>query len=243
MATLTILYSILFFFLRAQTRRLLKAHTTTEQQTCDDSTMGTQHNQQWEVRLGSADGDIEAASTRPSGPVLVTKSVSICTETSRPYRPPTNAQRTYHRMNKVSVTLLIYPAIYMLLTLPLSIFRIAQFAGKDWGISFVFFGAALFDCTGFINVLLYTCTRKGLVTWDALKFWKKGKNELRPQICWKGHWSSRGTPESEMDVSRDPVQLGRMNSKPPSTTSFVGLKEDAAKVAGTESDGDSHLES
>jgi hypothetical protein len=243
MATLTVLYSILFFFLRAQTRRLLRAHTTTEEQTCDDATMGSQHNQQWEVRLGSADGDAEAPATRPSGPVIVTKSVAIYTEASRPNRPPANTQRTYNRINKVSVTLLIYPAIYMLLTIPISISRIAQFAGKDWGVSFIFFGACLFDCTGFMNVLLYTITRKGLVTWDMLKFWKRKKTELRPPSRRNGRWSTRGSPASEMDVSGEPVQLGRMNSKHPSTTSFVGLKEDAAKVGGTESDGDSHLES
>jgi hypothetical protein len=241
-ATLTVLYSILFFFLRAQTRRLLRAHTTTEQ-TYDDSTIGTQHNQQWEVRLGSADGDMEVTATRPSGPVIVTKSVYIYTEASRPNRPSVNAQRTYHRMNRVSVTLLIYPAIYMVLTIPLSISRIAQFAGQDWGVSFIFFGACLFDCTGFINVLLYTGTRKGLVTWDALKFWKRGNTELRPPSRRNGRWSGRGSPASEMEVSGEPVQLGRMNSKPPSTTSFVALKEDAAKAGGTESDGDSHLES
>jgi len=245
MAALTILYSILFFFLRAQTKRLLEAHTTTEQ-TVDDSVV-PQPQHQWEVQLASCDHDLKAPSpARPSGPVIVTKSVTIYTEASRPPNGSNAAtRRTYQRINKVSVTLLIYPVIYMVLTMPLSISRIAEFAGREWGLKFVYFGAALFDCTGFINVLLYTTTRKGLVSWDYLKCWKKGDSELRPSSQQNGWWSARGTSPADTMETFEPIHMTPIPSKP-SMSSIVGLREDISKgpraMEGGESDGDSQLE-
>ena len=244
MATLTILYSILFFFLRAQTRRLLKTSTTTEQQTADDLTITT--NAQWEVRLETSDDDLEASPARPSGPVIVTKSVSISTGTPSFPRPPrcnAGVGRTYQRMNTVSVTLLLYPVLYMIVTMPISISRIAQFAGHEWGLTFVYFAAALFECTGWINVLLYTSTRKGLVSWNRLAFWKRDENDLRPSTRRTARWSA-----GDELVSFDSVQRARMTSNP-SASSTVDLKEELSRGAGqnamkgVESDEDSYLES
>jgi hypothetical protein len=229
MATLTILYSILFFFLRAQTKRLLKeSGTTTDQHTVDDMTMTT--NTQWEVRLGNSDDDLEASPARPSGPVIVTKSVSICTEAHPNPRPPrsnVNGRRTYHQVNKVSVTLLIYPILYMILTLPISVSRIAEFAGQEWGLTVVYFSAALFECTGWINVLLYTSTRKGLVSWNRLKFWKRDKNNLNPSNGRTERWSACGTPGDEM-VNFDSVR----KTSTPSASSIADLKEEISRGAG-----------
>src|SRR5271155_1062443 len=198
MATLTILYSVLFFFLRAQTKHLI-AGTTTDHPTTDDLRMTT--HSQWEVTLGTEGDDVEAAPPRPDGGVIVTKSVVVYTEgptDSRTPRPNAPARRTYNRMNKVSVTLLIYPVLYILLTMPISISRIAQFAGQQWGLTFAHFGAALFSCTGFINVLLYTSTRKGLVSWSRMKFWKRDENDLRPSTGRTGRWNPRGTAGGEV---------------------------------------------
>ena len=247
MVTLTILYSILFFFLRAQTKRLLEAHTTTEQ-TADD-TFASQPHHQWEVQLGTSNRDVQAPSpASPSGPVIVTQSVAIYTEPSQPPNGPNAAaRRTYQRMNKVSMTLLIYPVIYMILTMPLSISRIAEFAGQKWGLKIVYFGAALFDCTGFINVLLYTTTRKGLVSWDRLKASKNGESDLRPSSRRNGRRIARGTsPASDMEIFEH-VHMTRIPSKP-SMSSIAKLKEeDTSKgphsVESRESDGDSQLES
>jgi hypothetical protein len=242
MATLTILYSVLFFFLRAQTKHFT-AGNMTDHQTTDDLRMTTHSH--WEVTLGTEGpgDDVESAPPRPDAGVIVTKSVAVYTEptNSRTPRPNAPARRTYNRMNKVSVTLLIYPVLYILLTMPISISRIAQFAGQQWGLAFAHFGAALFSCTGFINVLLYTSTRKGLVSWSRLKFWKRGENDLRPSTGRAGGWNIAG---DEM-VRRDSVQMDRMNSKT-SASSIRALKEELARGAGhqeIESDGESHVES
>jgi hypothetical protein len=145
-------------------------------------------------------------------------------------------------MNKVSVTLIIYPVLYMIVTLPICISRIAEFAGKDMGLPFVYFGAALFECTGWMNVLLYTSTRKGIVSWNRLAFWKKNENDLRPSSGWTGRWNVRGTLGDEM-VNLDSVQSTRVTSKSPAS-SLAALKEEVSRDArqsameGIESDED-----
>lgn len=203
---------------------------------------------QWEVRLGTSGDDLEASPPHPSGPVIVTKSVSIYTEASPNPRLPRHnagARRTYDRMNKVSVTLLIYPILFTIVTLPICISRIAEFAGQEWGLAFVYFGAALFECTGWINVLLYTSTRKGLVSWNRLKFWKMNENDLKLSSGRTGRWSARDTPGVEM-VDLDSVQRARTASKS-SASSIEALKEEISRGArknaleGVESDEDLHL--
>ena len=245
MATLTILYSVLFFFLRVQTKHLLKAGNTTDHQTTDDPRMTTHSH--WEVTLGTQGDDLEAAPPRPDGGVIVTNSVAVYTEgptNSRSPRPNAPARRTYNRIKKVSVTLLIYPVLYILLTMPISISRIAQFAGQQWGSAFAHFGGALFSCTGFINVLLYTSTRKGLVSWSRIKFWKRDENDLRPSTGRTVRWTSRGTTGDEMG-SCDSFQMARMDSKT-SASSIRALKQELTRGARhkeIESDGESHAES
>jgi hypothetical protein len=240
MVTLTILYSILFFFLRAQTKGLLISSSTTDQQTgADDSTTSAP----WEVTLGALDDDPETSPARPSGPVIVTKSVTIYTEGSSNPRPFANAQRTHNRINKVSVTLLIYPIVYMLLTLPLSTARIAQFADQEWPLAVLHFGAGMFECTGWINVLLYTSTRKGLVSWNRLKFWKNGANKVAPSSGWRRKWNSRAALEDDMDEF-DSIQTACRITSKTSASSIVVLNEGFSRGAGQkqgESDKDSHL--
>lgn len=223
MVTLTILYSILFFFLRAQTKRLLKAGGT------DNRTDDLTTNRQWEVRFGRED-NLEAPPAHPQGPVIVTKSVSVYTES--PANPRTNTRQTYDQLNNVSIRLLIYPILYVILTLPISISRISEFRDQELGLTFAYFGAALFECTGFINVLLYTSTRKGLVSWNPLG--KKKPSSER----------SAGRTLGDEMVTFDPA---RRPSKT-SASSIVALKEEISSDTGlkameVESDGESYLES
>jgi hypothetical protein len=228
MVTLTILYSILFFFLRAQTKRLLNASGTDLR--TDDLTRTT--NSQWEVRCGPED-DLEAPPVRSSGPVIVTRSVTVNTES--PANPRTNARRTCDQINNVSITLIIYPILYMILTLPISISRISEFRGQELGLTFAYFGAALFECTGFINVLLYTSTRKGLISWNRLNFWKKSSSKQTES------WTVHDPPGNQM------ITFARRPSKTSATSSIAALKEEMSRGAGlkateVESDEESQLD-
>ena len=72
------------------------------------------------------------------------------------------------RMKHVSLTMLCDPVLYIFLTMTLSIARISEFAGKPWSLQQVYVGAAIYECSGIVNVLLYTATRKGIISWDWL---------------------------------------------------------------------------
>lgn len=50
--------------------------------------------------------------------------------------------------------------------MPLSISRLANFVGRDWGQTILFVGASLYACGGFCNAILYTATRRGLISWS-----------------------------------------------------------------------------
>jgi hypothetical protein len=249
MATLTILYSILFFFLRAQTKGLLKPSSATGQYTAADDFTPPTNAAQWQVTLGTPDGDPEAYPAPTSGLVVVTRSVTIRTEAPSNSRPslPNGDARTYHRLTRVSVTLLIYPILYVILTLPISMARIAEFAGHEWGLAFLHFGAGLFECTGWINVLLYTSTRKGLVSWNRLTFWRKGANNAGPLRARTAKWNHfRAAPEDEMDEFGSVKSARRITSKT-SASSVAALKNEFPTRAGAkatesgESDDDSHF--
>lgn len=87
-------------------------------------------------------------------------------------RPP----KTHHtRMKQVSFIFIWYPVIYILCTMPLSVSRISEFANKNWGLTSVYVGGALYDSQGWINVLLYAGTRKGIISWG--KFFDKFKRK------------------------------------------------------------------
>jgi len=126
--------------------------------------------------------------------------------------------------------------------------RIAEFAGHEWGLNFAYFGAALFECTGFVNVLLYTSTRKGIVSWNRLAFWRRDEKDLRSSSGRVRRWTARDTPEDEM-VDFDSVPRARIDSKS-SASSIAALKEEISRGvrqnamdSGGESDQDSHLDS
>ena len=91
------------------------------------------------------------------------------------------SHQVHKKMKQISLTLLFYPVIYLLLLLPLSIARLRQFIGKNPSLHFTYTTVAIFNCQGFINVLLYTTTRKGLVSWGALfRKFSRGNSEESP---------------------------------------------------------------
>lgn len=83
-------------------------------------------------------------------------------------------ESAYKRINHVSKTLLLYPIAYLCCSMPITTARIAQFTGAPVPIPVVFFAAGIYGATGFVNVVLYTVTRKGIVSFDWLRRWRKG---------------------------------------------------------------------
>jgi hypothetical protein len=178
MAALTILYIFVFCYIQIQLKKFRDLTGTTANGT-DHQT--TQHD------LDNFDFDLEAmappAQLPASNQIMTTRIVHVTTEDRvRPPRTPTIAtpwsksSRSLRpnvtnnpqllarkRMLQVARTLLWYPLVYLIITAPLTVARIAGFAGRDWASTCIFVGAAFYASGGWLNVSLYTATRKGII--------------------------------------------------------------------------------
>ena len=155
MFALTILYCILFFYIRMQLKNFQKAASTSEIQSSHEL-------QSWQANLEAGTPDQPAAPKQ----IITTQTVTVTTEDRPQHRMKTDADRAHRRMNQVALTLLCYPIMYICLTMPLSITRLSSFAGHEWGFTSIYVGASIYCCSGFVNVLLYTATRKGIISWN-----------------------------------------------------------------------------
>jgi|SRR5947207_270995 len=164
MFALTILYVALFVYIRLQLKSFRAATSSNTESTTE------------ELRPSQAnlEAGIPNETTASPHAILAKTTVTVMSEDSRrtylsaAARARAETDRTRRRMNKVAVTLLLYPILYICLTMPLSITRLAQFAGNSWRISVVHAAAAIYCCSGWCNVLLYTLTRRGIISWNWL---------------------------------------------------------------------------
>lgn len=148
MICLIILYGVLFFYIRRQLKNLHVATTSSD------------HDAQISLKPGNK-------AQFSTSDISMTKAVTgECQTRQGPVLSMANqAQR---RLNQVSRTLLLYPLVYIIVLLPLSIVRVMEFANKNPSLKMTYVVCAIFDCQGLINVFLYTCTRKGIIPWDLL---------------------------------------------------------------------------
>ena len=213
MFSLTILYCILFFYIRIQLKNFRKAASTSEMQS-------THELATWQANL-EAGQPVE-----PTAPqqIITTKTVTVTTEERPQRRVKSDTDRAHQRMSHVALTLLCYPIMYICLTMPLSISRLSQFAGKSPSLAAVYAGATIFCCSGLVNVLLYTATRKGIISWNWL--WPKRRNSSAkerpaPPPPYHPHYpGSHPPPTSDSAVHVPPA----VSSKP-SAISISSLRQ------------------
>jgi len=156
MFSLTFMYCFMFFYVRIQSKKIIYASTS------DNNTL--HDHQGWTANIETGDPGRRTTSTH----IFTMKSVIVNTEDGN--LPSTRTRRPVqhqadNRMARVSLRLLCYPFVYIICTLPLEISRLSQFAGKNWSLTFIYVGVCLFMSSGFLNALLYTTTRKGLISW------------------------------------------------------------------------------
>jgi hypothetical protein len=162
MFALTILYTVLFVYLYFQSRKFKTSHSGTGTGTGTERTTGVELPA-WQA---TAESNTGAPCPDPQT-FLRTQSVTMVSESfTRRARAKENDSR--RRMSKAAVTMLYYPVVYICLTMPLTVARLAQFAGKNWSLTTIIVGANIYFCTGWVNVLLYTATRKGIISWNWL---------------------------------------------------------------------------
>src|SRR5579859_7025534 len=178
MFALTILYCILFFYIRIQLKNFRSANSSsTDHHTGTGTNHGAHELRAWQANL-EAGLPVDHHGPSPNG--IITKTTVTVTTEERPTtiysgrRTRNEADRAHRRMNQVALTLLCYPITYNCLTMPICITRLSQFAGNNWGLVPIYVAACLYSFSGFFNVLLYTATRRGIISWGWL-FKRKGK--------------------------------------------------------------------
>lgn len=67
------------------------------------------------------------------------------------------------RMNRVVSYMVLYPIVYIVLTLPLSVGRMASASGNTPSVTYFCVAGALMTLSGFCDTLMYTLTRKSIV--------------------------------------------------------------------------------
>jgi hypothetical protein len=161
MFALTILYTVLFVYLYFQSRKFKASHSS-------DLGTGTERTTDVELPAWQATAESNTRAPCPDPQTFLrTQSVTMVSESfTRTARARENDSR--RRMSKAAVTMLYYPVVYICLTMPLTVARLAQFAGKNWSLTTIIVGANIYFCTGWVNVLLYTATRKGIISWNWL---------------------------------------------------------------------------
>jgi hypothetical protein len=214
MFSLTILYCILFFYIRIQLKNFRKAASTSEMQS-------THELATWQANLEAGQPG------QPTAPqqIITTKTVTVTTEERPQRRAQTDAERAHRRMSHVALTLLCYPISYICLTMPLSITRLSQFAGKEPSLTAVYAGATIFCCSGFVNVLMYTATRKGIISWNWL--WPRRRSstatpkEIVPPPPYHPHYpGSHPPPTSDSTVNVPPTVSAK-----PSAISIASIRQ------------------
>jgi hypothetical protein len=239
MFALTILYCILFFYIRIQLKNFRKATSTSEIQSWHETS-------NWQANLEAGPPE----QPTPSKLIITTQTVTVTTE-ERPVPRHTmkvEPDRSHQRMNQVALTLLFYPVMYICLTMPLVITRVSQFAGNQLGLTSIYVGASIYCCSGFVNVLLYTATRKGIFSWDWLFRRRRSTSEVAPPPPYNPHYPGSHHFRTNSDSTLHlPVGISSKSS-PLSIASFIRpslagmLESKKSTVSRHDSDSDSNFD-
>ena len=213
---LVVLYSTLFCYIRIQSKKLRDAESSSHQST------GEQGGYEMESGL------VYKSVTKPL-PATPAHHLQV-------RRVPSRSNAPDPQLKKVSLTLLCYPLVYIVFLMPLSIARLRQFAGLNPSLASTYAAAAVFDCQGFVNVILYTSTRKGLIPWDTFvrKFrHRTSRDELKTSNPSSDNRAPRKFPSRDSVIS-----MASLNYPPPVPAKAGKIDlEDQIVQCGSSSDG------
>lgn len=200
---LTVLYLFLFFYVRFHIKKFPNYTYSS------DRRVSAYETQNWQANLESG-----IANPPTSSQAIFTTQTVLITSEDRPRAPnlPRRGRAEAHRrMNHIALTLLCYPTIYICLALPIAITRISQFAGNQVGFAAIYVSVCMYSCSGWVNVLVYTATRKGIISWDRLF-------KRKPKMPPVGRPMETRTPTRHLPAESF-GSLGSFGSKEPSLSS------------------------
>jgi hypothetical protein len=204
MISLTTIYCILFVYVRIKAKKLRQLMTT--------NASGRSYEMHPSWKGDSENGDHSSRqSTSP------TKTKTKVTVEDQPSHQSAAGDRTYGRMNRASIILISYPMVYICLTMPMCIARVCQFTGKSWSLPAVYAGTVIYVCSGWVNVLVYTTTRQGIILWGWLfrkgKPAKKNETSTKP-VEYVPSWYDSGSDSERLTPPSKPIFKSSASSIP-----------------------------
>jgi hypothetical protein len=170
MFALSLLYTILFFYIRIQSNKFRAVASSTEQTT-------SHQLQNWQATV-----EVGSEVVHPSSHPVIIRTATVTTQdhlsTRRNGR--SEADRVHRQMNQAAFRLLCYPILYICLTMPIATVALADLAGRLW-FKPIYLASCFYASSGWANVVLYTATRKGIISWDWLTKRKRGSGSTAPQ--------------------------------------------------------------
>jgi len=128
-------------------------------------------------------------------------------------------------MSLAAIYMLIYPVVYVIVTLPLAAGRIASLAGNKPSLNYLLVGGCFMTSAGWIDCLLYTFTRRAFLTTTSSTI-----NEGLSQGQRKGSKTYPGKKGSDIELSPDvkgPVSRYReIPSRAGSSDPIIHVAED-----------------
>lgn len=157
MFALAIIYVVLFFYIRVQSTKFANMTSSTEQ-------ASSHRLQTWRASVDVGNGK------HPIAPQKITRTVTAIVEDApAPQRfGRAEEDRALRRMNQAAFKLLAYPILYFCLTVPIGTVALASLAGHIW-LNPVYIASCFYGSTGWANVILYTATRKGIISWNWIR--------------------------------------------------------------------------
>jgi hypothetical protein len=162
---LPVLYCLLFLYIRGHLKAF-RISTNSKQR-------GGAKLEPWQANLESGCSGIIASPRH----VIKTTSVTITTEIGsfQQSHEHNEAERATRRMNQVANILLCYPVAYLCLTVPISVVRVATYSGAQFSLPVSYIVVSIYASSGWVNVLLYTIPRKGIISWGRLLLCSQNK--------------------------------------------------------------------
>jgi hypothetical protein len=99
-------------------------------------------------------------------PMPLVRSYEVNTSTSQPVNTVIRVQtkKIHRRLSRATFYMLLYPLIYMIISLPLIVCRLASMTGHNLGITSFTVAGAFTASVGWMDVVLYTFTRRTILS-------------------------------------------------------------------------------
>ncbi|KAH9817957.1 hypothetical protein DFH28DRAFT_926159 [Melampsora americana] len=127
-------------------------------------------------------------------------------------RVPPDLSTDMNTMESAARKMLVYPLCYLLLTLPLAIYRIAGISGHPWQLNAQLICGSIFTLAGFVDTIVFCLTYKGR-RWTRNIF--SAISRGRPRTSFSSGLNSLGASTSTTPTEKPPIKAGPLDEPAP----------------------------